>query len=1046
MLDPMSNTSFSRSHDQNGNNVASSSTLPSSSLSIAFLRRSIRLVHCLQKERGASCALSAASASFVISSAAASAATSHTTTAGCSHHSSLDEDGEAEQRQEDIRNKMSDALSCARTGTDDALFLFLQEASKANTVLTVAKQKTTMMTEISAEERYPAAETALSGGGEYVAFGKNVQDEMIVENAAPSIIMSDAENDDIPDVRKALRSIRRLVVINNDHIDGSSEQQHQNIVTTSPSLESKNDETGTNINSPTKTTKNDDNNHHDHYGADFHKILVLFNALISKVIQTCVLRTIRYEQHELKETVDTSSSVSDHPTSQQKLETALSLLSLLLCFIKLKESTGIERAVLSSLMAMGPSYSISSTTWPNSPSFHKSTGVTTTSTTTATTSPAEAEAATAATTTPADQQHQQQEQSKIINDLVLEVENQRNTLRELKSLTRRRRLVDSSYLVASSETSTGPVGTTSPTVPAPPLCCRQQIGTSRRRTTTGLPGKKEKMDENHKSSLALVEQGVELSPQMSNLQNKIRLNFDLVGFQKAMRMEEFWGLITLYIDKLHSLELLIIDELEGLLLRKKVRCVWFDGDVHSRTMTPTAVRSEVGQYELGPGKEKKTTILSPAEKVGDNLLSDILNRITGAKGPVSRSEAVQKLRTLPPEKVKESLISCLSVSSKSPDAGFLTSEPTKREQDKEKFVEHTSPVAFVAEDTPPAAPKEWEIDLYQIEFQKRIGRGSAGTTYLAKWGGQDVAVKVAAASEMGLEGWNTEVQALQRLHHPNIIRLLGAACNSSPLTYCLVLEYCDAGDLSSALERRTPRNFFFHVAGSIATGMAYLHSRKVMHRDIKPGNVLLHGDVPRGKFSVKLTDFGVAKSIQEATDENKTAETGTYRYMAPEVVRHEPYSYMADVYSFALLSWQIITREDPFANQSQIEAAGMVALENARPPFPAGTPEEIVSLIKMCWDRDASRRWKFDKISSVLTQLNKALSLDDKEWLESPFGHRVYKVQQTGSQIKTTQANGQRAPPVRSMSWQNLTGPEARSNKVESRKSLLNLFSKKKKK
>lgn len=98
---------------------------------------------------------------------------------------------------------------------------------------------------------------------------------------------------------------------------------------------------------------------------------------------------------------------------------------------------------------------------------------------------------------------------------------------------------------------------------------------------------------------------------------------------------------------------------------------------------------------------------------------------------------------------------------------------------------------------------------------------------------QEVAVKVASITEMGLDGWKTETSSLQRLHHPNIIRLLGSIYNPSPLTYCLVLEYCNAGDLSAALTKETPPNFFDRVSKDMACGLAFLHSRDVIHRDIK---------------------------------------------------------------------------------------------------------------------------------------------------------------------------------------------------------------------
>jgi Protein tyrosine and serine/threonine kinase len=121
--------------------------------------------------------------------------------------------------------------------------------------------------------------------------------------------------------------------------------------------------------------------------------------------------------------------------------------------------------------------------------------------------------------------------------------------------------------------------------------------------------------------------------------------------------------------------------------------------------------------------------------------------------------------------------------------------------------------------------KEWEISIYEIKFTKRLGQGASATTYLGQWTGQNVAIKVASITEFGQDGWRTEVNALQRLHHPNIIRMMGTIYNENPQTQCLVLEYCNAGDLATALRYPTPKNFFFHVSTSIANAMTYLHSR-----------------------------------------------------------------------------------------------------------------------------------------------------------------------------------------------------------------------------
>ena len=214
------------------------------------------------------------------------------------------------------------------------------------------------------------------------------------------------------------------------------------------------------------------------------------------------------------------------------------------------------------------------------------------------------------------------------------------------------------------------------------------------------------------------------------------------------------------------------------------------------------------------------------------------------------------MQSIPPEKLKSRLTALLE--------SHLTNEGTQTDQENTKRIsyEHRNHSLNILSPSETFKKKEWEVNIQEVKFQKRIGRGGAGTTYLGTWRGQEVAIKVAAMTDLGIDGWNAEVQSLQQLHHTNIIRLLGSIRNPPPQpTRCLILEYCDAGDLENALKHATPRNFFIRVAESMANGLSYLHDRGILHRDIKPENVLLHGDISTGKFVVKLTDFGLSTKL-----------------------------------------------------------------------------------------------------------------------------------------------------------------------------------------
>lgn len=116
-----------------------------------------------------------------------------------------------------------------------------------------------------------------------------------------------------------------------------------------------------------------------------------------------------------------------------------------------------------------------------------------------------------------------------------------------------------------------------------------------------------------------------------------------------------------------------------------------------------------------------------------------------------------------------------------------------------------------------------------------------------------------------------------------------------------------------------------------------------------------------------------------------------FHRMAPEVIRHESYSFMADVYSYGVVAWQLLTHEEPFAKQSQIEAAGMVALEHARPPFPHDTPQTVSRLIEICWSENPYDRIPFEVVRKELLELNKNMSGRELSWIETAFGHPVYE-------------------------------------------------------
>ncbi|XP_057772655.1 serine/threonine-protein kinase STY17-like isoform X1 [Salvia miltiorrhiza] len=238
-----------------------------------------------------------------------------------------------------------------------------------------------------------------------------------------------------------------------------------------------------------------------------------------------------------------------------------------------------------------------------------------------------------------------------------------------------------------------------------------------------------------------------------------------------------------------------------------------------------------------------------------------------------------------------------------------TMEKNKR-KNQEDYSTATTTSAAVAPATTTTASRrqrqEWEIDPSKLIIKSVIARGTFGTVHRGVYDGQDVAVKLL---DWGEEGHRTEaeIQALRaaftqevvvwhKLDHPNVTKFIGATMGATDLNIqtenghigmpsnicCVVVEYLPGGALKSYLIKNRRKKLAFKVvvqmALDLARGLSYLHSQKIVHRDVKTENMLL--DKTR---TVKIADFGVAR-VEASNPNDMTGETGTLGYMAPEVL------------------------------------------------------------------------------------------------------------------------------------------------------------------
>lgn len=152
------------------------------------------------------------------------------------------------------------------------------------------------------------------------------------------------------------------------------------------------------------------------------------------------------------------------------------------------------------------------------------------------------------------------------------------------------------------------------------------------------------------------------------------------------------------------------------------------------------------------------------------------------------------------------------------------------------------------------------------------------------------------------------------------------------------------------------------IALDVARGMDYLHQMRIIHRDLKAANLLLDDN-----GIVKIGDFGVARII--ALGGCMTAETGTYRWMAPEVIEHRPYDCKADVFSFGVLLWELLTGEVPYHGMTPLQAAVGVVQKDLRPVIPVSCPSNLAQVMRRCWDKHPVRRPGFRELLPLLQEI-----------------------------------------------------------------------------